>query len=225
MNGFLSIIIPTLNEQAVIVDTLQVLQPLRQAGHQVIVVDGGSVDKTRNLAGPLADSVLLTECGRARQMNFGARFAHHDMLVFLHADTVLPAQADELIIKGFTESGRKWGRFDVRLSGQKWLLRVIERLMNWRSCFTGIATGDQAIFMERRLYQQIQGFPDMPLMEDVAMSRLLKELSQPVCIGTAAITSSRRWEQRGIIRTILLMWILRLGYALGVSPHVLKKYY
>lgn len=226
MNGLLSIIIPTLNEQAVIVDTLQVLQPLRQAGHQVIVVDGGSVDKTRNLAGPLADSVLLmTECGRARQMNFGARFAHHDMLVFLHADTCLPAQADELIIKGLTETGRRWGRFNVRLSGQKWLLRVIEHLMNWRSCLTGIATGDQAIFIERRLYQQVQGFPDIPLMEDIAMSRQLKQSSQPVCIRTVAITSSRRWEQRGIIRTILLMWSLRLIYALGVSPHVLKKYY
>jgi rSAM/selenodomain-associated transferase 2 len=226
LNGLLSIIIPTLNEQTIIVDTLQALQPLRQAGHQVIIVDGGSVDKTRHLAGPLADSVLLMgESGRARQMNFGVRFARHDILVFLHADTFLPTQSDELIIKALTETGQGWGRFNVRLSGKKGLLRVIERLMNWRSCLTGIATGDQAMFMTHDLYEQVQGFPDIPLMEDIAMSRQLKALSRPVCIPTRAITSSRRWEERGIIRTILLMWALRLGYALGVKPQVLKKYY
>lgn len=225
MNGLLSIIIPTLNEQAVIVDLLQTLQPLRSVGHEIIVVDGGSVDKTRDLVTPLVDNLLLADCGRARQMNTGAQFAHHDILLFLHADTYLPEQADALIINGLAETGRKWGRFDVRLSGQARLLRVIERLMNWRSCLTGIATGDQAIFIQRHLYTQVQGFPEIPLMEDVALSRHLKRFSRPVCIRAPVITSSRRWEQHGIVRTILLMWGLRLAYALGVKPQTLKKFY
>lgn len=225
MNGLLSIIIPTLNEQAVIVDLLQTLQPLRSVGHEIIVVDGGSVDKTRDLVTPLVDNLLLADCGRARQMNTGAQFAHHDILLFLHADTYLPEQADALIINGLAETGRKWGRFDVRLSGQARLLRVIERLMNWRSCLTGIATGDQAIFIQRHLYTQVQGFPEIPLMEDVALSRHLKRFSRPVCIQALVTTSSRRWEQHGIVRTILLMWGLRLAYALGVKPQTLKKFY
>ncbi len=219
----LSIIIPTLNEQTVIIKTLQTLQPLRQAGHEVIVVDGGSTDNTRTLAAPLADNVLLHKCGRARQMNFGAQFAQHDILLFLHADTHLPARADSLIINGLAK--RKWGRFNVRLSGRAWLLRVAGHLINWRTCLTGIATGDQAIFMQRSLYTQAQGFPDIPLMEDIALSRQLKRFSRPYSIQTPVITSSRRWEQHGIVRTILLMWGLRLAYALGVNPQTLKKYY
>lgn len=225
MNGLLSIIIPALNEQRVIVETLQALQPLREAGHEIIIVDGGSTDKTRYLAAPLADNILLTERGRARQMNVGAQFAHNDILLFLHADTLLPTQADTLIINGLAEKGCQWGRFNVRLSGQAWPLRVVERLINWRTCLTGIATGDQAIFLQRSLYSQVHGFPDIPLMEDIALSRNIKHFSRPLCIPTPVITSSRRWEQNGIVRTILLMWSLRLAYALGVSPQTLKKLY
>jgi len=222
-NGFLSIIIPTLNEQAIIVEILQKLQPLREAGHEVIVVDGGSTDNTRTLAAPLVDSVLLSKTGRAPQMNLGARFARHDIFLFLHADTHLPAQADALIIKGLSK--RKWGRFNVRLSGRALLLRVIERLMNLRSCLTGIVTGNQAIFVQRSLYRQIKGFPDIPFMEAIALTHQLKRFSRPFCIRTPVITSSRRWEQEGILWTILLMWGLRLGYALGVEPETLKKFY
>lgn len=225
MSSTLSIIIPTLNEQAYIVETLQALQPLREAGHEVIVVDGDSIDNTRRLAAPLVDSVLLSACGRARQMNNGAQFAHNDILLFLHAETLLPAQADKLIINGLAKTGRHWGRFNVRLSGRMSLLRVVERLMNWRSYLTGIATGDQAIFVQRALYAQVRGFPNIPLMEDIALSRHLKHFGYPLCIKKPVITSSRRWEQRGIIRTILLMWGLRLAYALGVKPHTLKKFY
>ncbi|RKZ38358.1 MAG: glycosyl transferase [Gammaproteobacteria bacterium] len=223
LKKLLSIIIPTLNEQTIIVETLQTLQPLREAGHEVIVVDGGSIDNTRTLAAPLADSVLLSQSGRARQMNMGARFAHHDILLFLHADTRLPKQADTLIINSLSE--RKWGRFNVRLSGRAWLLRVVERFMNWRSCLIGIATGDQAIFVQRHLYTQVQGFPNIPLMEDIALSRQLKKFSRPSCIQTPVVTSSRRWEQNGILWTILLMWGLRLAYAIGVNPKTLKEFY
>lgn len=229
MNERISIIIPALNEQAVIVETLHALQALRDVGHEVIVVDGGSSDNTYILAATLVDrtkgAVLRAKPGRARQMNFGAQFAHHDILLFLHADTRLPAQADVLIVNGLEKTGRKWGRFDVYLSGRAWLLRVVARFMNWRSCLTGIATGDQAIFMRRSLYKQVAGFPDIPLMEDIALSRRLKRFSRPLCIHTPVITSSRRWEQGGIVRTILLMWGLRLAYALGVSPETLKKFY
>jgi len=223
LKGLLSIIIPTLNEQTIIVETLQILQPLREAGHEVIVVDGGSIDNTRTLAAPLVDSVLLSQSGRAQQMNMGVRFAHHDILLFLHADTQLPPQANTLIINSLSK--RKWGRFNVRLSGRAWLLRIVELLMNWRSCLTGIATGDQAIFVQRHLYTQVQGFPDIPLMEDIAMSRQLKKFSRPSCIQTPVVTSSRRWEQNGILWTILIMLGLRLAYAFGVSPKTLKEFY
>jgi rSAM/selenodomain-associated transferase 2 len=221
----ISIIIPTLNEQTVIVETLQTLQPLREAGHEIIVIDGNSTDSTRRLVAPLVDSLLLTKRGRARQMNMGARFAHHNILLFLHADTHLPTAADRLIINGLTETGYQWGRFDVRLSGKAWLLRVVERMMNWRSRLTGIATGDQAIFVQRDLYHKVEGYPKIPLMEDIALSRKLKRQSRPYCISTSVMTSSRRWEQRGIIRTILRMWTLRLAYFLGVTPQTLRKYY
>jgi rSAM/selenodomain-associated transferase 2 len=224
LNGLLSIIIPTLNEQAIIVESLQILQPLREMGHEVIVVDGSSTDNTRALAAPLVDSILMSKRGRAWQMHLGAKFAHHDILLFLHADTRLPTQANSLIINGLSKK-RQWGRFDVRLSGQTLSFRMVERFINWRSRLTGIATGDQAIFVQRRLYMQVQGFPNIPLMEDVALSRQLKKFSRPLCIRTSVITSSRRWEKQGIVRTILLMWGLRLAYALGVSPHTLKKFY
>jgi rSAM/selenodomain-associated transferase 2 len=222
----LSIIIPVLNEQTVIVNTLQPLQALRKAGHELIIVDADSTDNTPELAAPLADYVLQTKRGRARQMNAGAKLAHNEILLFLHADTHLPAQAELLIINGLVTSKRQWGRFDVRLSGQALLLRLVESLMNWRSCLTGIATGDQAIFIQKSLYNKVQGFPEIPLMEDISLSKKLKCISPPLCIRKKpVITSSRRWEENGIIRTILLMWSLRLAYALGIKPEILKKYY
>ncbi|MDM8565948.1 TIGR04283 family arsenosugar biosynthesis glycosyltransferase [Candidatus Halobeggiatoa sp. HSG11] len=220
----ISVIIPTLNEQAVIVENLLVLQSLRKVGHELIVVDGGSDDDTYQMAIPLADKILRSERGRAKQMNLGAKSAQYDILLFLHADTFLPVNADGLIINGLA-NGYKWGRFNVRLSGVARLLRVVEKMMNWRSCLTGVATGDQAIFVRQDLYEQVKGFPDIPLMEDIAFSKNLKCFGSPICIKQPVITSSRRWEQNGIIRTIFLMWRLRLAYFLGISSYKLKDFY
>ena len=220
----ISIIIPALNEATSIEATLEPLQSWRQGGHELILVDGGSTDDTAAVARPLVDRMLDSARGRARQMNQGAQAATGDVLLFLHADTSLPPRADEMIFQALNL--HLWGRFDVRLSGRHWLLRVVERMMNWRSCFSGIATGDQGMFVEREQFERLGGFPDIPLMEDIALSKRLKrESGPPACIHTPLITSSRRWEQYGILRTILLMWRLRLAWFLGVPAHRLARLY
>jgi rSAM/selenodomain-associated transferase 2 len=221
----ISIIIPTLNEAAGIRATLEPLQPLRARGHEVIVVDGGSADGTAELARALADCVLASERGRGAQQNAGAEAATGGVLLFLHADTRLPEGADARVLDGLRASGRGWGRFDVRLSGAHPMLRVVERSMGWRSRITGIATGDQAMFVRRDWFARAGGFPDIPLMEDVALSRVLSRLGPPLCLRDRVVTSSRRWEQRGVFRTIALMWRLRLEYALGADPARLAERY
>jgi rSAM/selenodomain-associated transferase 2 len=221
----LSIIIPTLNEAATVGAILAALQPLRAAGYELIVVDGGSEDGTALRVAAHVDVLLQAPRGRARQMNAGARVAHGAVLWFLHADTLPPPQAGNLIVEGLARSGCDWGRFDVRLSGAQPLLRVVERLMNLRSRITGIATGDQGVFVRREVFERLGGFPDIELMEDIALSHALKRLGPPLCFDTPLQSSSRRWEQRGIVRTILLMWGLRLAYALGVSPARLLRWY
>lgn len=221
----LSVIIPTLNEAAGIDRTLRAVQALRTWGHEIIVVDGGSLDATVDVAAPLADKIIRAAHGRARQMNAGAAIAHGDILVFLHADTRLPGDADRAIAKALRKKQRQWGRFDIRLSGRHPLLRVVERAMNLRSRLTGISTGDQAIFVRRCVFEQVGGFADIPLMEDIALSRVLRRLSRPVRINKKAITSSRRWEQQGIVRTIVKMWVLRLRYFLGADPAMLARHY
>lgn len=220
----ISIIIPALNEVATLESTLKPLQRWRKAGHELILVDGGSDDDTRGRAAPLVDVLLESEAGRAQQMNRGARAARGEVLLFLHADTHLPGAAAAMVQQALEHY--RWGRFDVRLSGGHWLLRLVERMMNWRSCFTGIATGDQAIFVERKLFEELGGFPELPLMEDVALSKRLKRRAgRPACLTQPLTTSSRRWEENGIVRTILLMWRLRLAYFLGVSPQRLARHY
>ncbi|MDH5300702.1 MAG: TIGR04283 family arsenosugar biosynthesis glycosyltransferase [Gammaproteobacteria bacterium] len=219
----ISVVIPVLNEQVGIVAHLQRLQLLRQRGHEVIVVDGGSDDQTVALASPLADCVLQVGRGRARQMNAGAASASGDVLLFLHADTTLPEQVESELMCALRTHG--WGRFDVRLSGSAWVLRLVERMMNWRSRLTGVATGDQAMFVRRPLFVGVRGFPEIPLMEDVALSKTLRRYARPWCSRLRVVTSSRRWEQNGPWRTIWLMWRLRLAYFLGVSPQELAKRY
>ncbi len=221
----ISIIVPTLNEAPVIRAALKPLQRMRENGHEIILVDGGSTDDTVALSTPLVDCMLHAPTGRARQMNAGAREARGDILLFLHADTCLPPDAPRLIMAGLADSGRQWGRFDVRLSGSRALLRLVERLMNIRSRLTHIATGDQAMFVRRGAFFAAGGFPEIPLMEDIALSRRLKQAGPPLCLRQTVVTSSRRWEEQGILRTILLMWHLRLAYFLGASPTRLARHY
>lgn len=220
----ISVIIPALNEATTLKETLMPLQHWRKSGHEIILVDGGSEDDSQAIAAPLVDVVLESEKGRAKQMNAGARVANGEILLFLHADTHLPDGADDMVQLALVR--HRWGRFDVRLSGSHWLLRVVEHMMNWRSRMTGIATGDQALFLERMLFNELGGFPELPLMEDIALSkRLRQQVGRPACLKSPLTTSSRRWEENGILRTILLMWRLRLAYFLGISPHYLARQY
>ncbi|HUD89936.1 MAG TPA: TIGR04283 family arsenosugar biosynthesis glycosyltransferase [Xanthobacteraceae bacterium] len=219
----LTIVIPVLDEAAIIVASLQALAPLRARGVEIIVVDGGSRDGTPRLAEPLADRVIAAARGRGATMNAGAAASTGDALLFLHADTTLPENADGLIADALAR--RAWGRFDLRIAGRHPLLGVVARMINLRSRLTGVATGDQAIFVTRAAFLAVGGFPDLPLMEDIAISRRLKRLCRPVCIGTPAVTSGRRWERNGVWRTIVLMWRLRLAYYLGVEPALLARLY
>jgi rSAM/selenodomain-associated transferase 2 len=218
--GRLSIVIPALEEAAIIVAALQALVPLRARGVEVIVVDAGSRDGTATLARPLADRVIVGPPGRGAAMNAGAAIGTGDVFLFLHADTLLPDNADRLVNNALAQTSfeRVWGRFDLRIGGRHPLLALIARMINWRSRLTGIATGDQAIFVARRAFWRVGGFPDLPLMEDIALSRKLKHLCRPLCIAAPALTSGRRWEYHGVLRTIVLMWRLRLAYYLGVAP-------
>ena len=221
----LSIIIPVLNEAGNIQQCLQALQAWRKQGHELIVVDGHSTDNTVELAKPLCDKLLVSMPGRALQMNTGAELARGNILLFLHADTRLPENAVTEVIKVIKQTGKQWGRFDIRLSSHRPLMFMVGSMMNLRSRLTGIATGDQAMFVRRDIFHRVQGFPDIALMEDISLSHKLLRLSRPACIRAKAVTSSRRWEQNGVLRTILLMWYLRLAYFLGKSPESLARIY
>jgi rSAM/selenodomain-associated transferase 2 len=225
MNTVVSVVIPTLNESRCLRSTLAPLQPLRESGHEVLVVDGGSDDQTRKLASKLADGVLDSRRGRALQMNTGARAARGTILLFLHADTLVSHEALRTLVEDFPGSRRAWGHFEVRLSGGQPMLRIVETMMNLRSRLSGIATGDHGIFVRREAFEEIGGFPEIPLMEDIAISRRLKRVSRPCCPRVRIVTSSRRWEANGIWKTILLMWRLRLAYALGADPADLARSY
>jgi rSAM/selenodomain-associated transferase 2 len=218
------VIVPVWMEAAGVTDTLRALQPIRTRGHEVVVVDGGSTDQTVELARPLCDRVVVSEKGRALQMNAGAAAAKGDLLLFLHADTRLPANSLEHLAS-FVHSSRPWGRFDVRLSGERPLFRVIAWFMNQRSRLTGICTGDQAMFVRRDAFEALGGFQPMPLMEDVEFSRRLCLVSRPFCIKEPVVTDSRRWQTHGAWRTIFLMWQLRWRYWRGESPESLAQIY
>jgi rSAM/selenodomain-associated transferase 2 len=220
----LSIIMPVLNEAAGIEIALRTLAPYCTRGVELIVADGGSSDGTLDLARSLADRVVIAQRGRAAQMNAGAAAATGDVLLFLHADTQLPNDADRLVCDGLETSCRVWGRFDIHIEGDG-IFRLIAAMMNARSRLTGIATGDQAMFMTRAAFVTVGGFPEIALMEDITMSARLKRLSRPMCLRECAATSGRRWRKHGVLRTVLLMWRLRLAYFLGADPEKLAQVY
>ena len=219
----LSIVVPVLNEAQGIAAFLAPLQALRELGHEVIVVDGDSSDSTADAARPLADHVVTSPRGRAIQMNCGARIGSGDALIFLHADTQLPDNAPGLIEKALMHHA--WGRFDVKIAGRSGWLPVIAAMMNLRSRLTGIATGDQAIFVSRAAFDAVGGYPDQPLMEDIELSKRLKRIAPPACLRARAATSGRRWERHGAWCTILLMWRLRFDYWRGVPAARLAARY
>ena len=224
MASRLSIIVPVFDEAGCIAASLDALAPLRARGHELIVVDGGSRDASVALSRERADVVLEAPRGRARQMNAGAAQARGQVLLFLHADTLLPAPADAALARAIN-GGALWGRFDVHIDGRSKLFPLIATLMNQRSRWSGIATGDQALFVERALFERIGGFADQPLMEDIELSRRLRRIGRPACLRERVLTSGRRWEQHGVWRTILLMWRLRWRYWRGTSPELLAKAY
>jgi rSAM/selenodomain-associated transferase 2 len=224
MKAALCIVMPVLDEAATLAPRLRALQPLRQRGVRVVVVDGGSRDGTLDIARAHADLALLAPRGRAAQMNAGAAACPTEVLLFLHADTELPAQADALVRRA-TLGALAWGRFDVRIDSPRRALRLVAGMMNLRSRWTGIATGDQAMFVRHELFQQVGGFPDLPLMEDIALSRALKRHARPACLRERVSTSARRWERHGVWRTVLLMWRLRAAYFMGADPRQLAIRY
>ena len=221
----LSIVIPALNEADNILATLSPLQAMRTRGVEIILADGGSADNTTELAAPMVDCVINVRKGRAVQMNAGAAVATGDTLLFLHADSILPQDADALIGKGLQSASRTWGRFDVTIKGQHFFLPVVAWFMNHRSRLTGIATGDQGLFMTVDAFKAAGGFADMPLMEDIAMCVTLKKNGAPLYLTQKICTSGRRWEQHGVWRTIWLMWRIRLAYFFGVDPVALHRAY
>jgi rSAM/selenodomain-associated transferase 2 len=221
----LSIILPVLNEAEGIVDALRPLQELRASCMaEVIVVDGGSHDETMTRAKPWSDAVMTSRPGRGRQVNAGATKARGNIFLFLHADTRLPVDAPQAI-ENAVRQGAPWGRFDVIIAGSLAGLSMVATLMNWRSRLSGIATGDQAIFMTRDMFLRTGGFPEIPLMEDVALSSMLRRLARPACLRQCVVTSGRRWEKHGLWRTIVTMWWLRLRFYLGADPIRLAREY
>ncbi len=216
----ISIIIPVLNEGRHIQQCLEALQSLRNQC-EIIVVDGGSIDDTVKISKPLADRVIDSVKGRAKQMNAGAEKAKGEMLVFLHADTFLPENTLELL----DQLNQGWGRFNIQLNGKPVMLKVISAFMNWRSRITGIATGDQVIFVNKQLFNIVGGYPDIALMEDISLCAKLKKIKPPICLNAKVVSSGRRWEQFGVLKTILLMWSIRIRYFLGENPETLSVLY
>jgi rSAM/selenodomain-associated transferase 2 len=223
----ISVIVPVLNEAGTIQSSLKSLrQSQADCNLEIIVVDGGSIDATLQVAAPLCEKLISSQRGRAVQMNAGAQEASGHLILFLHADTQLPEQVLPQIIQQLSQYQKVWGRFDVRLSGAAFMFRIIGQLINWRSRLTGIATGDQAIFVRKDVFEALGGFENLPLMEDIVLSRKLKkQYGRPLCSSQRVITSSRRWEQNGIWRTIFLMWRLRLAFFLGADPQKLAEKY
>lgn len=222
----ISVIVPVLNEGALAAALAETLVRLAKAGGEVIVVDGGSTDDTRALLEASGLRVLPAAQGRAWQMNAGAAQARGNILVFLHADTVITPGALNDIHHAVAASPSGWGRFDVRIAGHSRWLPVVAFMMNWRSRLTGVVTGDQVFFMRRSRFDHVGGFPGQPIMEDIEMSqRLRRAFGFPACLRPPVVTSGRRWDTRGAWKTIVLMWQLRWAYWRGVPAGQLAERY
>lgn len=219
----LSIIIPVLDEERAIRGTIEDLARIRP--HEIIVVDGGSADGTVEAVRRSAARLAVAGKGRAAQMNRGARQAEGDVLLFLHADTRLPDTAKRDIRDCMDDPRCVGGRFDIRLDSERPLLKLAGRLISLRSRLTRVATGDQALFVRRAVFERLGGFPEIPIMEDMAFSRALKKEGRIACLGSRVVSSARRWERNGPVRTILLMWALKLLYLAGAPPDRLKRIY
>lgn len=221
----ISFIIPVLNENLFFTKQQLYLQALLSQGHEIIIVDGGSKDDAHLAAEKIGCKCIQTKASRGFQLHSGANASSHNILVFLHADTILPLNAINLIDESLNQAPAYWGRFDVAFTNKKLIFKVIAWFMNKRSCLTSIVTGDQTLFIKRNVYFDNGGFADLPLMEDIEFSKRLKHHSKPICINETVLTSSRKWEQHGIFRTIVLMWRLRLQFFLGVPAEQLARSY
>ncbi|MGH7873305.1 MAG: TIGR04283 family arsenosugar biosynthesis glycosyltransferase [Candidatus Binatia bacterium] len=219
----ISVIVPVLNEEKTIEASLCALIAL--APHEIIIVDGGSEDRTGEICRRFNVSLTSSARGRARQMNHGAREASGAVLLFLHADTRLPESAFADIAGALREPRYLGGRFDVELLGRHWMFKIISALINYRSRATKVGTGDQALFVRREVFERMGGFPEIPLMEDIAFCRRLKHIGDIACLRSRVVTSARRWEVDGVWRTIFRMWTLKALYLAGVSPARLKDFY
>ena len=219
----ISVVVPILNEERTIAALLRALMQLKP--DELILVDGGSSDGTRAICRQFGVEVLTSPRGRAAQMNYGARRATGDVLLFLHADTRLPPTAFSDIRDALGDPRFVGGRFDIQLDGDHWMLRAIGAMISLRSRLSKVGTGDQGIFVRREVFQRMGGFPEIPLMEDIAFCRALKRLGEVACLRSKVITSARRWESDGVWRTIFRMWMLKSLYLIGVSPQWLKRYY
>jgi rSAM/selenodomain-associated transferase 2 len=224
----IAVVIPTLNEERSLPRTLACLAacPLTE----IIIVDGGSTDGTLSLAQEFCSRtanarLIVSPQGRARQMNEGAKASRSEILLFLHADTQLPAQAGRIIESALAKHRAVGGRFNVRFDSPSAWGRIISSLMNYRSRLTGIATGDQALFVRRHVFELLGGFSEIPLMEDIEFSGRLQQVGRTVALQDTVVTSFRRWETQGPLRTVFLMWTLRFLYWAGVSPHRLARVY
>jgi len=224
MRPLLSIIIPVLNEAMILEARLRALQFIRDDGAELIVIDGGSTDDSVRIAEPLCTQLSQSKPGRATQMNQGAAIARGEYLLFLHADTVLSKDCVDALLVALASSP-VWGRFDVWIEGAHPLLPLTAAMMNWRARWTSVATGDQGIFVRADLFSQLGGFPDIPLMEDVALSKILRRVARPARVRARLLTNGRRWDQGGWLRTVLRMWGLRLAYWSGINTQTLARYY